>query len=152
MTGKRGDKKCIGGQEYEYVPPTTKSTSVDGAVDVSTLSQMINQMAGDAQELAAILTAEFTYTGAYREVPSLQIPANRENYQVDIGFPARTFRLNTEAPIVIRLGSTQADAISLDHQTSPFELSDLPAGLAFATFYVTNANTVPITVDLFAMG
>jgi len=71
---------------------------------------------------------------------------------VDLGFPVRIFRLTTTYNISIRLNNPQADQIYIDYQTTPFHLNDIPAGLSFNKFFVTNPYPSPITIGLFAMG
>lgn len=156
-----GSRKCISGAVYYYSIPGVngQQTQVGTAVPSSSspasssdISSLLAQLAQDAQTLVPLLIAEESYTGAYRELPTYQVTANQVNFEIDLGFSARTFRLNTLYPIIIRLGSTQGDQIPLDYQNSPFELDDLPAGLAFSTVYVTNNNNFTVPLDIFAMG
>ena len=102
-------------------------------------------------QILNLLAPEFTYIGGYRNT-TLTIPAGQTNYEVDLGFPGRVFRLDTEFPITIRIANAQADQIYLDYQTAPFDLPNIPAGLSFSSFFVTNQSTTPITLNLFAMG
>jgi hypothetical protein len=102
--------------------------------------------------LSNVIVPEFTYQGTYRYVVGFQVPANQTNYPLALGFPARIFRLDTQFPIVLRLGSTNGDQIYLDYQTTPYKMKKIPAGLAFNTVYITNTLNQVITVNAFVMG
>jgi hypothetical protein len=149
-----GTEQCIGGYKYKYQPAGWRTTplqqaSTDAAAEATTSTT--TDAGSILQAIASVVDPELTYLGAYRNV-NMAIPANQTNYLVDLGFPARVFRLDTQLPITLRLNNTQADQIYLDYQTSPFDLPDIPAGLAFQQLYFTNASSQAIAVSIFAMG
>lgn len=104
------------------------------------------------QSVYDVLLPEYTYQGRYQYIRNQVIPANKTNYEVDFGFGIRLFRLNTDNPISLRIGSTSGDEIFLDYLTSPYHLEKIPAGLAFNSIFVTNASNQDIRITLFVMG
>ena len=156
-----GTKTCIDGKQYEYWPAGTTPPAGGITPQVAQqISQQVVASGGSAidrigallQGIANVVGAELTYQGKYRSTKAFLIPKGKTNFPIEFGWPVRLFRLVTPYPITIRLNDTTADEILLDYQTTPFNLKDLPAGLAFSTIYVTNPNNTDITIEFFAMG
>ena len=112
----------------------------------------LEQIVAMLQSLYNTLVPEYTYRGLYRYTQNLVIPANKALYEVDIGFKARIFNLDTKFPVTLRINDSNGDQIFLDYQTSPYKLEKIPVGLAFDKFFITNRNTQDIKLTLFAMG
>lgn len=151
-----GTKMCIDGKQYEYwpagtTPPAGGVTPIAAGMGGEGTPGDFSQVAALLQGIANVVDAELTYQGVYRNA-NVPIPAGKTNYLVDFGFPVRLFELDSMYPITIRLNDSSADEIPLDYQRTPFELPDIPAGLAFSKIFVTNTNTVDITIKVFAMG
>ena len=148
-----GARKCIGGAQYAYAPPTTSSAAAPAAEStVSSPDTVPADTLAVLQAMAQVLIPENTYVGAYRYFPKFQIDASVTNREVLLGFPVRVFRIDCETPITIRLNSVQGDEIPLDHQKGPFELRGIPKGLAFDRIYVTNPVAQVISIEMFMMG
>ena len=134
----------------------TKSQFSNLVINTLSLSQNdarnLATFADSFHTICQVLKTAYSYQGIYRYAPKVQIPASVVNYEVVVGFPIRVFRLDTDAPINIKLGTTQSDVINLDHQTAPLKMKNIPIGLAFDKFYVTNPNNAVISISLFAMG
>ena len=146
MAGRTpGERKCIGGKQYEYVP-------VSGAMEPTQAATNDALVVNLLQLLVDTYEYENTYQGMYRYLPNLLIKAATTNFPVKIGFPVRLFYLTTAYPITLRLTSPVGDEIPLSSATSPFVLEDIPRGLAFETILITNAASSDITISIFAMG
>jgi hypothetical protein len=146
-----GERKCIGGKEYEYVPPENSAQSAGTTTTDASLS-ILDQIAGMLKGIASIFTFENTYTGAYRNIIDYTVKPTIQNDPIALGFPVRLFYLTTAYPITLRLGSTLGDKILLSSATSPFQLEDLSRGMSFDTIYVSNDSNSAITISIFAMG
>jgi len=163
-----GDKVCIKGRMYEFVPTVEISSVPAGSLIpgyLESTGEMASMSAGVPQTLEssiASLTAAvealqqavvpfYNYVGVYRSLKQT-IPKNYSNYRVEFGFPVRQFYFDTPALLTVRLNSPTADPIDADAASSPIVLNDLPNKLAFSTIYVTNSNAVDITPYIFVMG
>ena len=147
-----GERRCIGGKEYEYVPDTgVKSTNGNGSTVLDTFG-ILKQIYAVLYDLARTFIFENTYTSAYRNLIDYSIKAGIQNDPIGLGFPVRLFYLTTAYPITLRLGSPLGEKILLSSATSPFQLEDLSKGMSFDTVYVSNDATSPITISIFAMG
>ena len=145
-----GERKCVNGKEYEYVPvpgaTVTKEPAQAATIDALVAQVKLLQTLVDTYEF------ENTYKGMYRNITDLLIQAGKTNFPVDIGFPVRLFYLTTAYPITMRITSPTGDPIALSSATSPFVLEDIPAGLAFQIILITNSAATDITISIFAMG
>ena len=147
-----GQRQCVGGKEYMFVPVSgvvhkDEATSANAAV-VDVLVQAVALL----QQINRTFEFENTYKGMYRNIVDLPIKAATTNFPINIGFPVRLFYLTTANPIVLRLTSPAGDEIPLTSATSPYQLENLPAGLAFDTVLISNASTNIVTISIFAMG
>ena len=132
----------VSGVVHKDEAAATDAATVDALVQAVLLLQEINK------------TFEFenTYKGMYRNIVDLPIKAATTNFPVNIGFPCRLFYLTTAYQITLRLTSASGDAIDLNTTSSPFQLNDIPRGLAFETVLITNASASDIKISIFAMG
>lgn len=146
-----GERRCIGGREYEYVPVPRKTPVTEETAQVETVS-VLDQILTVLKSFAALFGYENTYTGAYRNILDYSVKATTQNDEIKIGFPVRLFYLTTAYPITLRLGSTLGDKILLSTANSPFKLEDLPKGMSFDKVYVSNDAATAITISIFAMG
>ena len=132
----------VSGIVHKDAAAATEAATVDALVQAVALLQEINK------------TFEFenTYKGMYRNIVDLPIKAATTNFPVNIGFPVRLFYLTTANPIILRLTSPTGDEIPLTSATSPYQLENLPAGLAFETVLISNNSANIVTISIFAMG
>ena len=165
----KGDKVCIGGRMYEFVPTVeiaaiaygqdvpgyyadTGVVATTGTTDVTqTLEDGIVTLNAAVEALKQAVVPFYNYVGVYRSLKQV-IPANYSNYRIEFGFPVRQFYFDTPALLTVRLNSPTADPIDADSASSPIQLNDLPNKLAFTTIFVTNANPVDIVPYIFVMG
>jgi len=145
-----GERKCIDGKEYEYITRTNGTrTNNDQTSSASLLDQILTVL----KAFASLFGYENSYEGQYRNIVDFPIKANTTNFPINIGFPVRLFYLTTAYAITLRLGTNvNGDPINLTSVSSPFELQDLPHGLAFDTILVTNPSSSDIAITIFAMG
>ena len=145
-----GERKCVNGKEYEYVPVPGAAVTKEPA-QAATIDALVAQIKL-LQTLVDTYEFENTYQGMYRNITDLLIKAATTNFPVNIGFPVRLFYLTTAYPIIMRITSPTGDPIALSSATSPFVLEDIPHGLAFETVLITNTASSDITISIFAMG
>ena len=165
----KGDKVCIGGRMYEFVPSVEiaavpygqevpgyyADTGVPAPADTTGLPQTLEAgltaLNASVEALKQAVVPFYNYVGVYRSLKQV-IPANYSNYRIEFGFPVRQFYFDTPALLTVRLNSPTADPIDADSASSPIQLNDLPNKLAFTTIFVTNANPVDIVPYIFVMG
>ncbi len=145
-----GEKKCIGGKVYQYYPATPEN-SQQAPEQQTELTKALLDMANSMISMSQYVIAELSYSGVYRNL-AYPIPGNSVNYLIPLPFPVRSFRLETNATLILRLQDSQNDAINLSNTNSPFVLNSIPAGLSFSEVYITNQNSNEITINIFAMG
>ena len=170
---QRGDKICIGGRVYEFVPAVeltgvaagqdipgylsdvgmagTAGAGVSAAYDNTTVEGTLAIIQAAVEEMRKSVVDFYNYVGVYRSVKQ-NVPKNYSNYEINFGFPVRQFYFDTPALLTVRLNSPTSDPIDVDSASSPFALNDLPNKLAFTKIYVTNANPVDIVPYIFVMG
>lgn len=165
---QKGDKQCIGGRIYEFVPTVEIATvqpgqevpgyyadtgEVSSSSEPSTLSleETLRNLNATVEAIRAAVVPFYDYVGVYRSVKQV-VPANVANFAIEFGFPVRQFYFDTPALLTVRLNSPTADPIDADSASSPIQLNDLPNKLAFTKIYVTNANPVDIMPYIFVMG
>ena len=164
----KGDKVCIKGRTYEFVPAIEISNipagqripgylADTGAVSTGeytgegTVEDSLAALSASVEEIRKTIVGFYDYVGVYRSLKET-IPKNYSNYKIDFGFPVRQFYFDTPAALTVRLNSPTADPIDVDSASSPLALNDLPNKLAFTSIYVTNANPVDIIPYIFVMG
>jgi hypothetical protein len=168
---QRGDKICIGGRTYEFVPAVeltglaagqdipgylsdvglAESVEESTAYDTTTVTGLLSLIQGAVEETRKSVVDFYNYVGVYRSLKQT-IPKDFSNFEINFGFPVRQFYFDTPALLTVRLNSPTADPIDVDSASSPFALNDLPNKLAFTKIYVTNANPVDIVPYIFVMG
>ncbi len=166
---EKGDKICIGGKIYEFVPTVEISSVIAGqsipgyladtGVPASTYEETVTrdlettmiEILAVLNELKTTVVGFYDYVGVYRSVKEV-IPKNYSNYEINFGFPVRQFYFDTPALLTVRLNSPTADPIDVDSASSPIALNDLPNKLAFTKIFVTNTNPVDVAPYMFVMG
>ena len=170
---QRGEKICIGGRVYEFVPAVEitglsagqdipgylsdvgmEEPSVSGssaAYDNTTVEGTLSIIQAAVEEMRKSVVDFYNYVGVYRSVKQT-VPKDYSNFEINFGFPVRQFYFDTPALLTVRLNSPTSDPIDVDSAASPFALNDLPNKLAFTKIYVTNANPVDIVPYIFVMG
>jgi hypothetical protein len=164
----KGDRVCIKGRTYEFVPTVeisgalagqripgyladTGLVSTEESTAGTTVEDSLAVLSASVEEIRKAIVGFYDYVGVYRSLKET-IPKNYSNYKIDFGFPVRQFYFDTPAALTVRLNSPTADPIDVDSASSPLALNDLPNKLAFTSIYVTNANPVDIIPYIFVMG
>lgn len=168
---QRGDKICIGGKTYEFVPAgeggslrgapqaaipgylsEVADTGIGGTVDTSDMESTLQDIRTAVVAIAQAVNPFYDYVGVYRSLREVVIPGRYSNFEIDFGFPVRQFYFDAPAALTVRLNASTSDPIEVDAASSPFALNDLPNKLAFTKIYVSNENPVDIKPYIFVMG
>lgn len=167
---QRGDRICIGGKTYEFVPAveggSLQGTTIPGYLSeiadtdyvggsvagASDMDSVLKEIRDAVVALAQNVNPYYDYVGVYRSLREVVVPGNYSNFEIDLGFPVRQFYFDAPAALTVRLNSATSDPIEVDAASSPFALNDLPNKLAFTKIYISNENPVDITPYIFVMG
>lgn len=133
-------EKCIDGSLYRWVSETNDDVVDDSEVPL--LRAILNELKA--------LNREQAWNGGYDFI-KMQIPAKRQDYEIEFRVPARMLNIFTNSTIDLKFNATSNPRIELSRTRSPLSIDAVPRSSAITKIYITTGESAA-DVEIMIMG
>jgi len=140
---------CINGDKYAVVPDgmalengqlTSNTSQTDQLADLESLIQTLIDIQGGGN-----------LPGLYHSI-NITIQPGEQNWNIPMGMMCDKMIMTFDQKITLRLNATTADAIFLDQDQSPFQVSGLKLNQAIHDLYVSTLPSQSTNISILAWG